>query len=68
MRTNKRSKSKIETAPKLLFNIEEAAARLSMSVVSVRKLLRQERLKRVPDFRHVLISDSELHRFAASCQ
>ena len=49
---------------KLLFDVREAAARLSISVVSVRKLIRQKRLKRVPDFRKVLISDGELKRFA----
>jgi len=52
-------------AAKLLFDVREAAARLSVSVVSIRKLLRQKRLHRVPDFRKILISDSELRRFAA---
>ena len=52
-------------APKLLFDVRESAARLSVSVVSIRKLIRQNRLKRVPDFRKILISEAELQRFAA---
>jgi excisionase family DNA binding protein len=51
-------------APKLLFDVREAAARLSVSVVSIRKLLRQNRIKRVADFRKILISEAELQRFA----
>ncbi|MGA2178859.1 MAG: helix-turn-helix domain-containing protein [Verrucomicrobiota bacterium] len=50
--------------PPVLFNITVTAKRLSMSVVSVRKLIRQERLHRLPNFRHILISESELQRFA----
>jgi excisionase family DNA binding protein len=59
--------SQIATAStgKLLFNVNEAAARLSVSVVSIRKLIRQNRLRRVPNFRKILISDAELHKFAA---
>jgi len=53
------------TAPKLLFDVREAAARLSVSVVSIRKLIRQQRIKRVADFRKILISETELQRFAA---
>lgn len=49
---------------KLLYDIRESAACLSMSVVSVRKLVRQNRLRRVADFRKVLIPASELERFA----
>jgi hypothetical protein len=49
----------------LLHDIYSAAARLSMSVVSVRKLIRQGRLRRIPDFRKILIAESELQRFAA---
>jgi excisionase family DNA binding protein len=52
-------------APKLLFDVREAAARLSVSVVSIRKLIRQQRIKRVADFRKILISENELQRFAA---
>jgi hypothetical protein len=62
------SKPAANGAPKLLFDVRESAARLSVSVVSIRKLLRQGRLHRVPDFRKILISDSELHRFAGIIQ
>lgn len=55
-------------APKLLWDVQESAARLSMSVVSVRKMLRQGRLKRVPGFRKILISDNELRQFAAGVE
>jgi hypothetical protein len=55
-------------APKLLFDVKESAARLAMSVVSVRKILRQGRLHRVPDFRKILISDLELRRFAGTTE
>ena len=54
--------------PKLLYDVRESAARLSMSVVSIRKLIRQQRLKRVADFRKILISESELKRFAATAE
>lgn len=53
-------------ATPLLHDIYSAAARLSMSVVSVRKLIRQRRLHRIPDFRKILIAESELQRFATS--
>ena len=52
-------------ATPLLHNIRSAAARLSISPVSVRKLIRQKRLRRVPDFRKILIAETELQRFAA---
>ena len=52
-------------ATKLLYDVKEAAARLSISVVSIRKLIRQNRLRRVPDFRKILISDAELQKFAS---
>jgi excisionase family DNA binding protein len=52
-------------APKLLFDVREAAARLSVSVVSIRKLIRQGRIRRVPDFRKILIPQPELEKFAS---
>ena len=55
-------------APKLLFDVREAAARLSMSVQTIRKLIRQNRLKRVPGIRKILISDAELMRFAGDVE
>jgi len=57
-------KSAANSTPKLLFDVRESAARLSVSVVSIRKLIRQQRLKRVSDFRKILISEAELQRFA----
>jgi excisionase family DNA binding protein len=59
------AKPAASVAPKLLFDVREAAARLSVSVVSIRKLIRQNRLRRVPDFRKILISDAELQKFAS---
>jgi hypothetical protein len=59
-------KSATNGAPKLLFDVRSSAAQLSVSVVSIRKLIRQGRLRRVPDFRKILISDGELQRFATS--
>jgi hypothetical protein len=55
-------------ATPLLFDIRAAAQALSMSVVSVRKLVRQRRLKRLENFRKVLISGSELQRFATPAE
>jgi excisionase family DNA binding protein len=55
-------------APKLLFNVNESAARLNVSVVSIRKLLRQNRIHRIKDFRKILIPESELQRFAATTE
>lgn len=52
-------------ATPLLHDIRAAAARLSMSPVSIRKLVRQKRLRRVPDFRKILIPETELQHFAA---
>ncbi|HEV2328610.1 MAG TPA: helix-turn-helix domain-containing protein [Verrucomicrobiae bacterium] len=51
-------------ATPLLYDIKRAAARLSMSAPSVRKLIRQGRIRPVADFRKVLIPESELQRFA----
>jgi len=53
-------------APKLLFGVNDSAARLSISVVSVRKLVRQNRLHRIANFRKILIPASELERFASA--
>jgi hypothetical protein len=55
-------------ATPLLLDIRAAAQALSMSVVSVRKLVRQRRLKRLENFRKVLISGSELQRFAQTAE
>jgi hypothetical protein len=50
----------------LLHDIRGASARLSMSPVSVRKLIRQNRLHRIENFRKILIPESELQKFAGS--
>lgn len=52
----------------LLFDIHTTAQRLCMSPVSVRKLIRQRRLKRLGDFRKILISENELQRFASTAE
>jgi excisionase family DNA binding protein len=55
-------------APKLLFNISEAAEILSVSVPLIRRLIRQQRLKRVRGVRKVLIPAISLQNFAASAE
>ena len=52
--------------PPLLWDIYAAAQLLSVSPVTIRKLVRQQRLARVPNIRKVLIPDSSLQRFANS--
>jgi len=52
----------------LLFNIKEAAKKLSMSVSSVRRLIDTRQLRRHPDFGRVLISSRELERFVKSLE
>ena len=52
----------------LLYDIHATAQRLCMSPVSVRNLIRQRRLKRLGDFRKILISENELQRFAATAE
>jgi excisionase family DNA binding protein len=53
---------------RLLYTIEDAADQLSVSVTSIRKFINDGRLRRVPNFRHVLISAQELQRFAATLE
>ncbi|MEI6196534.1 MAG: helix-turn-helix domain-containing protein [Verrucomicrobiota bacterium] len=52
----------------LLWDIHAAAKRLSVSPMTIRKLIRQRRLACVPNIRKVLISDSVLRKFAESAQ
>jgi hypothetical protein len=54
--------------PPLLHDIYATAQRLSISTVTVRKLVRQQRLARVPGVRKLLIPESSLQRFAASAE
>lgn len=61
---NQESATKNGSPVRLLLDIHQAAETLSMSPVSVRKLLRQGRLQRLPDFRKVLIPQTSLQKFA----
>jgi hypothetical protein len=54
--------------PPLLWDIHAAAKRLSVSPQTVRKLLRQQRLEKVPNIRKILIPDLSLQRFANSAK
>jgi hypothetical protein len=58
----------VNGATPLLFDIRAAARLLSMSAGSIRKLIRQQRLRRIVNFRKILISEAELQRFAASAE
>jgi hypothetical protein len=51
---------------KLCWNIYDSAQRLSLAPVTIRKLVRQQRLARVPGIRKLLISECSLQRFAAT--
>ena len=46
-----------------LLKIDEASRYLSVSRVSIRRLIKAGRLKRHPAFRHILIKKSDLDRF-----
>jgi|GEM_PF-2151776 len=54
--------------PPLLWDIHAAAKRLSVSPPTIRKLVRQQRLARVPNIRKLLIPDCSLQRFASTAQ
>jgi len=61
----------IENQPKpqpLLHDIHAAAQRLSVSEPTIRKLVRQQRLAKVPDIRKLLIPDVSLQQFANSAK
>jgi hypothetical protein len=58
-----------QTQPQpLLLDIRAAAKRLSISPVTVRKLVRQRRLARVPGVRKLLIPEASCRRFAATAE
>ncbi len=58
-----------ETQPQpLLLDIRAAAQRLSISPVTVRKLVRQRRLARVPGVRKLLIPEASCRRFAETAE
>jgi hypothetical protein len=52
----------------LSWDIHRAAKRLSVSVVTVRKLIRQQRLKRVPNIRKILIPEISLCEFVSTAE
>lgn len=54
--------------PPLLHDICAAAHRLSVSPQSIRKLVRQQRLTKVPNIRKLLIPESALQQFAQTAQ
>ena len=60
--------TKTNQPPPLLWDIYAAAQRLSVSVPTIRKLVRQQRLARVPNIRKFLIPDSSLQQFADSAE
>jgi Helix-turn-helix domain len=52
----------------LCHDVRGAAARLSISPVTVRKLVRQQRLTRLPNIRKLLIPENSLRQFAATAK
>jgi excisionase family DNA binding protein len=53
----------VAPVPRFALNLKEAAASLSVSETTVRKLLRKGRLRSLPGLRHHLIPVTELERF-----
>jgi excisionase family DNA binding protein len=56
------------TGTPLLLDVRGAAKRLSVSVVTIRKLVRSQRLARVPDIRKLLIPETSLRQFAETAE
>jgi hypothetical protein len=63
--TQVKSISASEEPPPLLWDIRKAASRLSLSTVSVRRLIKRGLLSRHPGTRKVLISERALVEFAS---
>lgn len=63
--TKKAAESPVNVAPKLLYDVKGAAEQLSVSVPSIRKLIRQGRLPRVQGVRKILVPREALKNFAA---
>jgi hypothetical protein len=61
-----RSKSTADFERRLLCDIGQAAEMLSVSPISIRRLIQRNRLSRIPSFRKILISYDELRKFAAT--
>jgi len=62
-----KANDKMQVQP-LLLDINAAAQRLSVSCPTIRKLVRQRRLARVPGVRKLLIPDISLQKFAATAE
>ena len=58
----------VQSPQPLLLDIYAAAQLLSVAPVTIRKLVRQQRLARVPGIRKLLIPDSSLRTFAATAE
>jgi hypothetical protein len=52
----------------LVWDVRGAAARLSISPVTVRKLVRQRRLARLPGIRKLLIPECSLRQLAGTAE
>jgi hypothetical protein len=66
---NKTVETANESQPSpLLWDIYAASQRLSVAPVTIRKLVRQQRLARVPGIRKLLIPDNSLRAFAATAE
>jgi hypothetical protein len=51
---------------KLLYDIREASARLSIAPITIRRLIARGHLHRQPNVRKLLFSGQELERFATA--
>jgi hypothetical protein len=52
----------------LVWDVRGAASRISVSPPTVRKLVRQQRLARVPGIRKLLIPESSLRKFSETAE
>jgi len=52
-------------ASPLLSTVQQAAQRLNLAPITIRRLIQRKKLRRQPDVRKILISDAELVRFAS---
>ncbi len=65
---NTNDQTDTEAPQPLLLDINAAAQRLSLAPVTIRKLIRQQRLARVPNIRKLLIPEISLRQFAATAK
>lgn len=66
MATELKSENGNGQSDKLLYDIKESSARLSIAPITVRRLLARGHIHRQPNVRKVLISGAELERFATA--